>query len=107
MRDNRANTRRFIIEQRIPGIGSPRAADLCAATEQPNAVPSEHGPCIQWIEPYVAGDKTFCISLAEDEEVIRLPAEISGFPANAIQKCSRRSTRPQRRSDCRPWVKTG
>jgi hypothetical protein len=37
---------------------------------------------IQWVESYVADNKTFCVYLAEDEAIIRRHAEISGFPAS-------------------------
>lgn len=107
MRDNRANMRRFIIEQQIPGIGSASAADFCAAAERSKAVLSELGPRIQWIESYASGDKTFCIDLAADEEVIRLHAEISGFPAIAIHEMHEMIDPITARPDCRPWVKTG
>ena len=33
---------------------------------------------------YVAGDKTFCIYLAENEAAIHEHARISGFPASKI-----------------------
>jgi Protein of unknown function (DUF4242) len=42
------------------------------------------GPDIQWVESYVADNKTFCVYLAEDEAIIRRHAEISGFPASKI-----------------------
>lgn len=45
------------------------------------------GPGIQfgdWQHSYVAGEKTFCIYLAESEEVIREHAELSGFPVSAV-----------------------
>jgi hypothetical protein len=42
------------------------------------------GPSIQWVESYVAADKTFCVYLATDEDIIRKHAEISGFPATKI-----------------------
>jgi hypothetical protein len=32
----------------------------------------------------VADDKTFCVYLAKDEEIIRRHAELSGFPATRI-----------------------
>jgi hypothetical protein len=41
-------------------------------------------PNVQWVESYVAADKTFCVYLATDEAVIRRHAELSGFPANRI-----------------------
>ena len=33
---------------------------------------------------YVTADKTLCVYLAEDEDMIRKHAEISGFPATTI-----------------------
>ena len=42
------------------------------------------GPDIQWVESYVADNKTFCVYLAKDEAIIRKHAEISGFPASTI-----------------------
>ena len=37
----------------------------------------------------LAGDRTFCIYLAEDEGAIREHAKISGFPANRIVEIKR------------------
>jgi hypothetical protein len=76
--------RRYIIERKIPQIGDATAENLRAAAERSNAALRELGPRIQWIESYVAGDRTFCVYLAEDEDAIRRHAEISGFPASAI-----------------------
>ena len=39
---------------------------------------------MQWQQSFVTKDKTFCIYLAENEDVIREHAKISGFPANTI-----------------------
>ena len=47
------------------------------------------GPEIQWVESYVADDKTFCVCLAKDEAIIRKHAEISGFPATKITELRR------------------
>ena len=41
-------------------------------------------PDIQWVESYVAENKTFCVYLAKDEALVRKHAELSGFPANKI-----------------------
>jgi hypothetical protein len=81
--------RRFVIERQIPQIGSADQAALRAAAERSNAVLCELGPRIQWVESYVAGDRTYCVYLAEDEDVIRRHAEISGFPATAIHEIYR------------------
>jgi hypothetical protein len=38
------------------------------------------GPTIQWQHSYVAGEKTFCVYLAESEEEIKKHAGPSGIP---------------------------
>ncbi|MGH6890433.1 MAG: nickel-binding protein [Rhizomicrobium sp.] len=50
---------------------------------------AELAPDIQWVESYVAADKTFCVYLAQDEGVIRKHAEMSGFPATKITEVSK------------------
>jgi hypothetical protein len=54
-----------------------------------NQALAELAPDIQWVESYVADDKTFCVYLAKDEAVIKRHAEISGFPANRITEVRR------------------
>jgi uncharacterized protein DUF4242 len=76
--------RRFIIERDLPAIGSADREALKAAAQKSNATLKELGPSIQWIESYVAADKTFCVYLAESEDLIRQHAQKSGFPANKI-----------------------
>jgi hypothetical protein len=76
--------RRFLIERAIPQVGSFQREQLREAASQSNSVLRQLGPDIQWIESYVADDKTFCVYLAKDEDIIRKHAEISGFPATKI-----------------------
>lgn len=76
--------RKFIIERDIPAVGSLEREQLRAAAGKSNEVLRQLGPDIQWLESYVANDKTFCVYLAKDEAVIRKHAEISGFPASKI-----------------------
>jgi Nickel responsive protein SCO4226-like len=76
--------RKFIVERDIPAVGSLERERLSGAAAQSNKVLRELGPDIQWVESYVAADKTFCVYLAKDENVIRKHAEISGFPATKI-----------------------
>lgn len=81
--------RKFIIEREIPAIGNAGNKDLRAAAQNSNQVLAELGPQIQWQHSYVAGNKTFCVYLAENEDLIRRHAEISGFPANRITEVKR------------------
>lgn len=76
--------RRFIIERDIPQIGSADREALRQAAHKSNSVLAELAPDIQWIESYVAGDKTFCVYLAKDEALIHEHARRSGFPASKV-----------------------
>jgi hypothetical protein len=81
--------RRFIIERDLPGIGGAASSDLQGAAETSNAALAELGTDIQWLHSYVAGDKTFCVYLATDEELIHKHADLSGFPATTITEIKR------------------
>jgi len=81
--------RRYIIERDIPQVGTLEREQLRAAAEKSNEALRQLAPDIQWVESYVAGDKTFCVYLAKDEDVIRKHSEISGFPANKITEIRR------------------
>jgi hypothetical protein len=81
--------RRFIIERDIPQIGSAERDELRAAAQKSNAVLAELGPDIQWVESYVAADKTFCVYLAKDEALIHKHSELSGFPATKVTEVSK------------------
>ena len=76
--------RKFIIERDIPKVGTFEREQLSGAAAKSNEVLRSLGPDIQWLESYVANDKTFCVYLAKDEAIIRKHAEISGFPATKI-----------------------
>ena len=75
---------RFMIERDIPDVGTFERDQLRAAAAKSNEVLAQLAPDIQWVESFVAADKTFCVYLAKDEDVIRKHAEISGFPATKI-----------------------
>ena len=76
--------RRFIIERDIPKVGTFEREQLRAAAAKSNEVLRRLGADIQWLESFVAADKTFCVYLATDEAIIRKHAEMSGFPATTI-----------------------
>lgn len=76
--------KRFMIERDIPGVGEFSLTELCGASRASNQALATIGPSIQWQHSYVAGDKTFCVYLAESEAEIRKHAELSGIPATKI-----------------------
>jgi hypothetical protein len=75
---------KYIIEREIPAVGTLEREQLRDAAKKSNAALAQLAPDIQWVESYVADNKTFCVYLAKDEAVIRKHAEISGFPATKI-----------------------
>jgi hypothetical protein len=81
--------RKFIIERDIPKVGTFEREQLRQAAAKSNEVLNQLGPDIQWVESFVAADKTFCVYLAKDEAVIRKHAEMSGFPATKITEVSK------------------
>jgi hypothetical protein len=81
--------RKFIIERELPAVGSMAREQLKDAAATSNKALAELAPDIQWVESYVADDKTFCVYLAADEDIIRKHAEISGFPATKITEISK------------------
>lgn len=76
--------KRYMIERDIPEVGSLEREQLSGAAATSNQALAQLAPKVQWVESFVAADKTFCVYLAEDEDVIRKHAEISGFPATKI-----------------------
>ena len=78
---------RYVIERDIPEIGSAEREALRDAAAKSNGVLADmkaEKKNIQWEHTYVAGDKTFCIYLANDEGLIHEHAERSGFPATVV-----------------------
>jgi len=81
--------KRYIIERDIPEVGTFEREQLRGAAQKSNEALAQLAPNIQWVNSYVAGDKTFCVYLAKDEDVIRKHAELSGFPATKITEISK------------------
>jgi hypothetical protein len=81
--------KKYIIERNIPEVGTFEREQLREAAKKSNSVLRELAPDIQWLESYVANDRTFCVYLAKDEAIIRKHAEMSGFPATNITEVKR------------------
>lgn len=80
---------RYIIERDIPAVGSMERKELAGAAAKSNEALAKLAPDCQWVESFVAADKTFCVYLAKDEDTVRKHAEISGFPATKITAINR------------------
>jgi hypothetical protein len=80
--------KKYLIERDVPGIHALSADEMCGAACTSNAALAQLAPRIQWVESYVAENRTFCHYLAEDEDVIHEHARISGFPVSRITMIS-------------------
>lgn len=81
--------RMFVIERDLPAVGSMEHQELREAAQKSNEALKQLAPRVQWQHSYVAGDKTFCVYLAEDEGAIHEHAELSGFPASKVTEIKR------------------
>jgi hypothetical protein len=75
--------KRYVIEREIPDAGKMKNSELGGAAKTSNQALAKLSG-IQWQHSYVTPHGTYCIYLAESEEVIREHARISGFPATKI-----------------------
>jgi hypothetical protein len=76
--------KRYVIERDLPAIGSLNREQLRDAAATSNAALAQLSGKVQWLQSFVADDKTFCIYLADDEASVREHAGLSGFPASKI-----------------------
>lgn len=76
--------RKFVIEREVPGIGGSTPDELRSGAQTSNKALAEVGPGIQWQHSYVTADGTYCVYLAESEDLILEHARKSGFPADKI-----------------------
>ena len=81
--------KKYVIERAIPGVDKLGSTELKGAAATSNSALAQLAPRVQWLESFVAADKTFCIYLAEDEAAIQEHARLSGFPATRITEVVR------------------
>ena len=81
--------KKYVIERAIPGVDKLGSTELKGAAATSNSALAQLAPRVQWLESFVAADKTFCVYLAEDEAAIEDHARLSGFPATRITEVVR------------------
>lgn len=81
--------KKYVIERDIPEAGKMTDAEAVAAARNSNAALAQLAPTVQWQQSHVAGDKIFCVYLADGEEAIRKHSEISGIPITTIYPVDR------------------
>ena len=80
----------YVIERDIPGAGAMSDDEAREAARTSNAALAQLAPRIQWQHSHPAGDKVFCLYLAEDEDVIHEHSRLSGIPLTTIHEVGRR-----------------
>jgi len=76
--------KQYVIERNIPGVGELNREQLKGAAGQSNAALAKLAGRVQWVQSFVAADKTFCIYLADSEQSVHEHAKLSGFPASKV-----------------------
>lgn len=78
--------KRYVIERNLPGVGSLDREQLKGAAATSNSALAQLPGKVQWVQSFVADDKTFCVYLADSEESVQEHARLSGFPASKVSE---------------------
>lgn len=76
--------KRYVIERELPGVGQLDAGQLKQAAATSNAALARLAGKAQWVQSFVADDRTFCVYLADSETSVQEHARLSGFPASRV-----------------------
>jgi Nickel responsive protein SCO4226-like len=80
---------KYVIERNLPGAGDLTDEEVCGICAKSNEVLASMAPRAQWIQSYVAGDKLFCVYIADSPEAVREHAAKGGFPCDEIHEVKR------------------
>jgi len=78
--------KKFLIEREVPGASNLSAEELQAIAQTSNGALKEMDVLYHWAQSFVAGDKIYCVHVAEDAEAILEHARRGGFPANVVSE---------------------
>ena len=76
--------KRYLIERDIPKVGGFSCAQLKELTVTSNRALGQLSGKAQWVQSFIAAEKTFCIYVAETEVLIREHSHLAGFPITKI-----------------------
>jgi len=76
--------KRYLIERDIPNVGSLSRAQFKDLAATSNGAIVKLSGKVQWVQSFIAADKTFCIYLAESEDVVREHSRLAGFPITRV-----------------------
>ena len=76
--------KRYLIERDIPNVGSLTAAQLINLAATSNSALAKLSGKVQWVQSFIAADRTFCVYLAESEALVREHSRLAGFPITRV-----------------------
>jgi hypothetical protein len=76
--------KRYVIERDLPGVGGLNREQLKDVATTSNGALAKLAGKVQWVQSFVADDKSFCIYLADSEDSVREHARLSGIPASKV-----------------------
>jgi hypothetical protein len=78
--------KKFVIERNFPGAANMSPEELQALSKASNDVIEKMDTPYTWVQSYIAGDKIYCVHIAESEDAIREHAKLGKFPINTISE---------------------
>jgi hypothetical protein len=75
-----------MIEREIPGVGRLDRAQLRKIAAKSNGVLAGLSGKVQWLDSFVAADKTFCVYLAESEDLVLRTHGWAAFRSRSLRK---------------------
>jgi hypothetical protein len=78
--------KQYVIERDIAGVGSLNREQIKDTASTSNVALAKLAGRVQWLQSFVADDKTFCIYLADSEASVHEHARLSGFPASRVSE---------------------
>jgi len=82
----RKGQKTFVIERKIPGVGTFPDAKKQAISKKSNAAIAEIGDSIEWVHSYLSDEGTYCVYRATDEDTIRKHGAIAGAPITKVSE---------------------
>lgn len=76
----------FIIEREIEGVGSLSAQQLDAMAKKTREVKNDAMVDVEWMYSFVTDNKTYCVYLAPDEEILRQHSASAGLPVSRVSR---------------------
>ena len=78
--------KRYLIERDIPNVGKLNRMQLKEIAATSNGAIAKLSGKVQWVQSFVATDRTFCVYLAESKSEVREHSRLAGFPITKINE---------------------